>query len=82
MITTIYKGVDNQEEITREIKIPSSKTKLRKYFDILYSNNKGDNCNPGLKIAFDIQKKDSKEEEEYKLRQNGIYLCKRLVQHG
>ena len=39
----------------RERKIPSSITKLRKYFDRLYPNAKGGNCNPGINIALDGQ---------------------------
>ena len=32
------------------------------------------NYNPGIKIVYDRQKKDLKEETEYDIRENGIYL--------
>ena len=55
VIIAIYKEVYNQEKITREIKILSSITKLRNYFDKLYLNVKGGNFNLGIMIGFNGQ---------------------------
>ena len=76
VIIEIYKGVYNRESITRESEIPSSITKLRNYFYILYPNTNGGNCNPLIKIDSDGQEQALKEEAEYELRKNGIYLWK------
>ena len=78
VIIAIYKGVDNREGITKESKISSSITKLRKYFEILYPNSKVDNCNPVIKIDLDGQEEALKEEAEYERDQS----LEKLIQLG
>ena len=39
-------------------------------------------CNIGIKISFDGQEENLKEEAEYKLRPNGVYLWKKAIYHG
>ena len=63
----------------RESKKPSSITKLWKYFDRLYPNDKGGNCNPAIKFTFDVHEDALKYEVEYEHTKHGIYLWKKSI---
>ena len=53
VIIVVVKGEDNAEGILKPDHIPNTITKLRQYFDCLFTNAKVGNLSPGIWIALD-----------------------------
>ena len=82
VILTRVKGEDKSDAILQPSDIPPTITKLRIYFEIILPNRKGCNINPCIRLVFYGDHSTIIESSEYNLRQNGIYLYLKLIQHG